>query len=144
VGQRFDLETVDDVSLNGVIVIPRGSPAIGEVSLVKKKGMWGKSGRIQTSLISVRANGREVPLRGGTANEKGDTGTAGVIASIAVIPIAGFFVTGTSATLPMGTPANGMIIADLPLAMATTSASAAVLVAPSPSPVLKVAATPAK
>ncbi len=117
-GQRFDLETVDDVIWHGHIVIPRGSPAIGEVSLAKKKGMWGKSGRLQTSLISVRVNGHDIALRGGTANEKGDTGTAGVIASIAVVPIAGFFVTGTSAVLPMGSPASGVTISDVPVDLA--------------------------
>ena len=137
VGQRFDLETVDDVTLNGITIIPRGSHAVGEISFAKKKGMWGKSGRLQTSLISVRANGIDIPLRGGTSNQKGDTGTAGVVASIAVIPIAGFFVTGTSAVLPMGSPASGVTINDIPLAFAAmTPAAPSALPVAAPTPVV--------
>lgn len=126
-GDRFDLEVSEDVTLNGQIIIPRGSPARGEVTLIKKKGMWGKSGKIETRVLSVRANGRDIPLRG-TVNDKGDTGTAGVIGAIVVLPIAGFFVTGTSAYLPQGTGFTGLTESDLPLAFATPVAPAAALV----------------
>lgn len=105
-GDRFDLEVAEDVMLNGVVVIPRGSPATGEITRIRRKGMWGRSGRLETRLLSVRANGMTIPVSGGVA-ERGDTGTAGVVASIAVLPVAGFFVTGTSAILPVGTGFNG-------------------------------------
>ena len=58
VGDRFDLEVAEDVLLNGRVVIPRGSPAKGEITMVKKKGMWGKGGKLETRVLSVRANGR--------------------------------------------------------------------------------------
>jgi hypothetical protein len=105
-GDRFDLEVAEDVMLNGVVVIPRGSPATGEITRVKRKGMWGRSGRLETRLLSVRANGMTIPISGSVA-ERGETGTAGVVASILVVPVAGFFVTGTSAILPVGTGFNG-------------------------------------
>ena len=41
VGQRFQLEVADAVTLNGQTVIPVGSPATGEVTDVRNKGMWG-------------------------------------------------------------------------------------------------------
>lgn len=116
-GDRFDLEVAEDVLLDGRVVIPRGSPAKGEVTMVKKKGMWGKSGKMETRVLSVRANGRDIPLRGSVA-DKGDTGTAGVVGSILVLPIAGFFVTGTSATLPQGTGFTGLTESDLPVTFA--------------------------
>ncbi len=116
-GDRFDLEVSEDVLLNGRVVIPRGSPARGEVTMVKKKGMWGKSGKLETRVLSVRANGRDIPLRG-TVADKGDTGTAGVVGSILVLPIAGFFVTGTSASLPQGTGFTGLTESDLPVTFA--------------------------
>ncbi len=105
-GDRFDLEVAEDVMLNGVVVIPRGSPGTGEITRVRRKGMWGRSGRLETRLLSVRANGMTIPISGSVA-ERGDTGTAGVVASILVVPVAGFFVTGTSAILPVGTGFNG-------------------------------------
>lgn len=130
-GDRFDLEVAEDVMLNGVVVIPRGSPASGEITRVKRKGMWGRSGRLETRLLSVRAHGMTIPISG-TVAERGDTGTAGVIASIAVLPVAGFFVTGTSAIMPVGTGFNGLTTSDIPIAI-DPSLTAAALPARAPS-----------
>ena len=113
-GDRFDLEVAEDVMLNGVVIIPRGSPGVGEVTRVRHKGMWGRSGRLETRLLSVRANGANIPITGSVA-ERGETGTAGVVASILVIPVAGFFVTGTSAILPAGTGFSGTTDSDTPI-----------------------------
>ena len=142
-GQMFDLETVDDVLVDGHIVIPRGSPARGEVTFAKQKGMWGKSGKIDTQLLSVRANGVDIAIRG-TASQKGDTGTAGVVGAIAFLPVAGFFVTGTSASLAAGTSFTGVVVNDMPLTFsdrmpASPSAARAVSVTPAalqPSPAI--------
>jgi glucose/arabinose dehydrogenase len=113
-GDRFDLEVAEDVMLNGLVVIPRGSPGVGEVTRVRHKGMWGRSGRLETRVLSVRANGMTIPITG-TVAERGETGTAGVVASILVIPVAGFFVTGTSAILPAGTGFAGTTNSDTPI-----------------------------
>lgn len=113
-GQIFDLETTEDVVVDGHIIIPRGSHAEGEITFAKGKGMWGKSGKIDTQLRSVSANGVLIPLRG-TVAQKGETGAAGVIGAIAFLPIAGFFVTGTSAELPVGTTFTGFVVNDLQL-----------------------------
>lgn len=40
VGNRFRLETSEPVIVNGVTVIPAGSPAVGEITDVRNKGMW--------------------------------------------------------------------------------------------------------
>lgn len=124
VGQPVDLEVAEDVMLNGRVVIPRGSPASGDVTLVKKKGMWGKSGKLEARVLSVRANGANVSVRG-TIGDKGDTGTAGVIGAVVVLPIAGFFVTGTSASLPAGTGATATLEADLPVQFGESAAPVA-------------------
>lgn len=115
VGQRFQLETAEAVTVNGMTVIPAGSPATGEVTEVRNKGMWGKSGRINARVLFVRANGRQIRMSG-QLDDKGTTGTAGVVGAIAVIPVAGFFVTGTSANIPLGTPVTGFIDEDVPVA----------------------------
>lgn len=145
-GDRFDLEVSEDVLLNGRVVIPRGSPGRGEITLVKKKGMWGKSGKLETRVLSVRANGMDIPLRG-TVLDKGDTGTAGVVGAILVLPVAGFFVTGTSAVLPQGTGFTGLTESDLPVTFAdqVPVQPAAVVIGPAtPSAVVTAAAGPAK
>lgn len=117
IGQRFNLEVAEPVELNGVVVIPAGSPAVGEITDVRNKGMWGKSGRINARILSVRVNGRQIRLTG-AVDDKGVTGTAGVVAAIAFVPVAGFFTTGTSATIPLGAPVKAFLDEDVPVVMA--------------------------
>ncbi len=140
VGQRFRMETAEDIKVNGVVVVPVGSPAMGEITDVRNKGMWGKSGHINARLLYVQVNGRQIRLSG-TFDDKGVTGTAGVVAAIAFIPVAGFFTTGTSANLPIGASVKGFIDEDVPLAFAAAVA-APMQVAPN-STVLPVQVAPA-
>ena len=100
-GYLAHLEVMDAVMVNGVTVIPAGSPAIAEITDVRNKGMWGKSGRINARLLYVTVGDRKIRLRG-VFDDKGVTGTAGVVAAIAFVPVAGFFTTGTSADSSAG------------------------------------------
>ena len=117
VGQRFQLEVAAPVEVNGVQVIPAGSPAWGELTSVRNKGMWGKSGKLEARLLYLRVDGRQIRLTG-NFDDKGVTGTAGVVGAIALVPVAGFFMTGTSAVLPMGGQVGGFIDEDVELAFA--------------------------
>lgn len=132
VGQRFQLEVAEPVTINDQVVIPAGSPAIGEVTDVRNKGMWGKSGRINARVLSVRANGRQIRMTG-AVDDKGVTGTAGVVAAIAFVPVAGFFTTGTSARIPLGAPVTGFLDEDLTVAFAPAAAPQPMVI-PAPAP----------
>lgn len=126
VGQRFQMETVGDVTRNGVVVIPSGTPAIGEITEVRNKGMWGKSGYIGARVVSLNLNGRTIRASG-AFDDKGVTGTGGVVAAVALLPIAGFFTTGTSAVIPLGGQTKGFLDEDIhfqtvPAQAATVSA----------------------
>lgn len=115
-GDRIELRVLDAVSVDGHTVIPIGTRGVGEVTLAKKKGMWGKSGRLEFRPLYLSLGGRQVPIstRKNT-REKGETGTAGVVASIVVLPLAGFFVTGTSAKIPRGSTVDAELSEDLPV-----------------------------
>jgi hypothetical protein len=112
VGQRFQMEVSANIERGGVIVIPAGTPAIGEITEVRNKGMWGKSGYINARIVSLRLGDRNVRLSG-TFDDKGVTGTGGVVAAVALIPVAGFFTTGTSAMIASGSPVKGFMDEDL-------------------------------
>ena len=131
VGERFELEVSEDVSLNGQTVIPTGSVAVGEVTRVRRKGMWGRSGRLETRLLYVRVGDQQIRISG-AAGDRGRTGTAGVVASVALLPIAGFFVTGTSAVLPPRSPTVGYLDSDLPVVFAAPAAPQALVVPAAP------------
>ena len=119
VGQRFLMEVAAPVEINGVVVIPAGTPAWGEITEVRQKGMWGKSGKLNARLLFLRVNGRQIRLTG-AFDDKGVTGTAGVVGAVALIPVAGFFMTGTSAVFPKGGEVGGFIDEDVELAIANT------------------------
>ena len=132
VGQRFQMEVAAPVEMNGVTVIPVGTPAIGEITEVRNKGMWGKSGYINARVISLRLGDRSIRLSG-TFDDKGVTGTGGVVAAVALLPVAGFFTTGTSATIPTGAGVKGFLDEDILFRpVAATSAPLEVVVPAEP------------
>lgn len=95
---------------------------MGEITTVRNKGMWGKSGKLDARILYLRVNGRQVRLTG-TFDDKGVTGTAGVVGAVLLIPIAGFFMTGTSAVLPKGATVGGFFDEDVELSIAQASAA---------------------
>ena len=139
VGQRFQLEVAAPIEINGVVVIPAGTPAWGEITEVRNKGMWGKSGKLNAKLLYMRVNGRQIRLTG-TFDDKGTTGTAGVVGAVALLPLAGFLMTGTSAELPLGGAVNGFVDEDIELAMA--AAAPAPMAVPAAAAPMQVAVEP--
>ena len=115
VGQRLRMAVASDVRLGTAVVIPAGSLAEGEVTDVRNKGMWGKSGRIEARVLNVRVGDRLIRLSG-TFDDKGVTGTAGVVAAVVLVPVVGFFVTGTSATINAGGGVKAFLDEDLRIA----------------------------
>lgn len=117
VGDRFHLETSEPVMVQGVNVIPVGSPAVGELTDVRNKGMWGKSGHLAARVLYVTVNGRQIRLSG-AFDDKGVAGGVGAVAVSAVVFLpAGFFMTGTSAHVPAGSIIKSFVDEDVALAM---------------------------
>jgi hypothetical protein len=138
VGHRFQLETSEPVLVNGVTVIPVGTPGVGEITAVRNKGMWGKSGHFAARVLYVTVNGRQIRLTG-AFDDKGVAGGIGAVAVSAIVFLpAGFFMTGTSAMLPAGTIVKGFVDEDVPLAM--PAAAQAPLVVGAPAAALQVQA----
>jgi hypothetical protein len=128
-GQRFQMEVASSITKNGIVVIPAGTPAVGEVTEVRNKGMWGKSGYISARVLSLRLGDRQIRLNG-TFNDKGVTGTAGVVAAIALVPLAGFLTTGTSAKIPMGSGVKAFLDEDIAFRAVPTQVQAIEVPAP--------------
>jgi hypothetical protein len=129
VGQRFRMETAEPVIVQGTTVIPVGSPAVGEITDIRNKGMWGKSGHLGARILHVTVNGRQIRLSG-AFDDKGVTGTAGVVAALALVPVAGFFMTGTSAVVPVGAMVKGFVDEDVQLSIAAASPAPLAVAAP--------------
>jgi len=120
-GQRFHLETSEPVIVQGVTVVPVGSPAVGEITDVRNKGMWGKSGHLAGRILYVTVNGRQIRMSG-AFDDKGVAGGVGAVAVSAIVFLpAGFFMTGTSAKVPAGTIVKGFIDEDVALSFAVAA-----------------------
>lgn len=139
-GQRFNMEVAEAVLVSGQTVIPLGAPAVGEIADARNKGMWGKSGRLSAQILYVTVNGRQIKLTG-TFDDKGHAGGGAAVATSALVfAPAGFFMTGTSAKVAIGTPVMGFVGEDVPLAFAgeanaqplTVPVTPVTLVAPTP------------
>lgn len=124
VGARFHLETAEPVLVNGVTVIPVGSPAMGEITDVRNKGMWGRSGKLNARVLYVTVNGRQIRLSG-AFDDKGVAGGVGATAVSAIVFLpAGFFMTGTSAKVPVGTIVKAFVDEDVALNMSAAAPTA--------------------
>ena len=122
VGNRARMETSEPIVVNGVTVIPAGTPAVAEITDVKNKGMWGKSGKFTARLLYMTVGGRQIRLSGGF-DDKGTAGGIGAVAVSAIVFLpAGFFMTGTSAQLPAGTVVKGFLDDDVPLVLPVQTA----------------------
>lgn len=68
-GQRFDLVLDDDIRVDGEIIIPKGSKALGTVVSARKKGMMGKAGELNIQINYVLFNEQRIPLRASQGRE---------------------------------------------------------------------------
>lgn len=65
VGDAVELEVLEDVLVDGVVVIARGAKAAGKVAEVEPKKHFGHDGKIAISIASVRLSDNEsAPVRG--------------------------------------------------------------------------------
>jgi hypothetical protein len=100
-GDNFNLSVVHDVMLGDYIVIPAGSRAVGRITWMTSKGMFGKSGKMDIELEYVTVNGRRIDLEG-TYRQEGEGNTVATVAGVVVVPVVGFFITGKSGRIPQG------------------------------------------
>jgi hypothetical protein len=121
VGDRFDLETVDPIRLGDTTVFPAGTRVVGEITFVKNKGMWGKSGKFQARLLFIRFGNRDFRVTGAFDDRgKGGGWGAGLTSAFVFLP-AGFFMTGTSASVPAGAIITAELDEDIPVVLAPGS-----------------------
>lgn len=128
-GNEVDFETLDEIKVNGVIVIPKGSLASGTVTDVAQKKNMGRAGKMDVSIDYVRlADGEKAALKataGGKAGGHVGAMTGAMVAtSIVFFPAAPLFLFmhGKDLTLPKGTEVTAYVNGDIPLTMAKFTA----------------------
>ena len=132
-GHKFRLTLVTDVRMGDYIVIPKGTPAVGEVTWKTGKGAFGKSGKMEVALKYLDLNGRHVPIEG-KYRQEGEGNTAATVAGVIAAGVFAGFITGKSAKIPQGRELKAFTTEALPVALPEAAVAAA------PAPVLAPAA----
>ena len=121
-GQTVEFEVVDDVIVNGFIVIPHGATAWATVTDAEHKKRMGRAGKLDLNVDKVRlADGEKAMLRAvKDAKGGGHTGAmvgAMVATSLVIWPAAPLFLLmhGKDVTIPKGTNISAFVQGDLTL-----------------------------
>ena len=124
-GQQVSFEVVEEVDVDGVVVVPKGAKALATVTDAYAKKNMGRGGKLDVNVDSVRlADGEKVQLRAvQDAKGGGHTGAmtgAMVATAIVFFPAAPLFLFmhGKDITIPEGTPVTAFVQGDTRLDMA--------------------------
>ena len=122
VGEKLDFEAAENVVVQGICVIPKGSIVSGRVIAVKPKRRLGRGDQLSLSIDSLTAtDGERVWLRG----ERDTTGGNHVAAMTGAMAASGVFffpatpfflwLHGKHAIIPVGTALTAYVDGDTPL-----------------------------
>jgi hypothetical protein len=148
VGDPVALEVVEDLRVNGTVVVPTGAKAKGEITAAKKAGMMGKAGDLALRPYYVRAGDIRIELRG-TKIAEGDSKVGKAILLTAISGL-GVLKRGQNIEIPEGTPLTAFVTEDTSVPIAalpvtpppiSTAPSAPSPSAPSPRPTTDLASS---
>lgn len=141
VGDTVDFEVLQDISLNGVLVIQKGGLAFGTVTEAQPKRRMARGGKLEINLDYVKLLDNEKAALRATQGGKGGghTGamTAGIVATgLVFFPAAPFFLFmhGKDITLPKGAEVTAYVNGDMRLDIAKFQSPAPTAIAQSAAP----------
>jgi CRISPR/Cas system-associated exonuclease Cas4 (RecB family) len=141
VGEEIPFEVIEDVDVDGVPVIAKGSTAIGTVTAAEPRRSMGRAGKLDISISYVRLHDQEKAALRAVKDEKGGghvgamTG-AMVATAIVFFPAAPLFlfIHGKDISIPQGTEITAFVQGDMHLDISKFAAPAAATVAAAATP----------
>ena len=118
-GEHFAIRLAEPIVVDGRMLVPAGTPGVGEIVHSAKAGGAGKAGELILAARYLELDGQRIPLRSfryGRRQGKDKTGAvnAGNMAAAAVMPAAslvGFLIKGGEVDIPAGTRASAKVSA---------------------------------
>jgi hypothetical protein len=125
VGDTVDFETLDDITVNGTLVIPKAGLAFATVTEAQAKRRMARGGKLDINIDYVKlVNGERAALRA-VKDVKGGGHTGGMVAGMVVtslvfFPAAPFFLFmhGKDISIPKGTEITAYVNGDMKLDLA--------------------------
>lgn len=143
VGQEVSFEVLEDVSVDGIVVMPKGAPAIATVTAAEHKKSMGRAGKLDVAISYGRLKDQEKVALRATKESKGGGHVGAMTGAIVATSIVFFpaaplflFVHGKDITVPQGTEITAFVEGDMHLDMAKFGAA--------PAPAAPVVAAPAQ
>ena len=120
VGETVDFEVLEEITLSGITVIPKGATALGTVTEAQSKRRMGRAGKLNVVVEYARlANGEKAALRAAKESAGGSNVgkmTGAIVAtSIVFFPAAPLFLLahGKDVNIPKGTEITAYINGDM-------------------------------
>ena len=115
---RFVL--AEDLRIGDVLVIPKDTPAIGEVVHVQKSGFGGRGGELILAARYIQIGDQRIALRSlkplaGPFAGKNNSDAALAVSMIPYAGLVSLFITGGEIVIPAGTRASVLVATDTPL-----------------------------
>lgn len=111
-GNVVDFKVVSDVLAEGVVVIPAGTIAKGQVSNVSKASALGKGGDLSVTVSTINGiDGSMIPLSGANVSASGKD-KLGLAIVCGLCTLVGFLLNGAQAELPAGAQAQAVVMSN--------------------------------
>ena len=103
VGQSIPFKVSKDISVDGVTIIPYGTPVKGIVYKADKSSWWGTKGKLGIQINNITLpNGGQIPLQNGNVYVTGTNRTTLSVLLFLFITIPACAICGTKAAIPVG------------------------------------------
>jgi len=137
VGQEVPFEVVEDVKVDGVLVLPKGAPAVANVTEASPKKSMGRAGKLNISISYARLSDNEKAALRAVKETKGGGHVGAMTGAIVATSIVFFpaaplflFIKGKDISIPQGTEITAFVDGDMHLDMTRFGVSAPVPVGP--------------
>ena len=124
VGQEIPFEVVEDVKVDDIVVLPKGSSAIGNVTEAEPKKSMGRAGKLNISISYARLTDQEKVAMRAVKDAKGGGHVGAMTGAIVATSIVFFpaaplflFIHGKDITIPQGTEITAFVEGDMHLDM---------------------------
>lgn len=103
VGQSIPFKVSRDISVDGITVIPYGTPVKGIVYKANKSSWWGTKGKLGIQINNITLpNGGQIPLQNGNVYVTGTNRTALSVLLFLFVTIPACAICGSKAAIPVG------------------------------------------
>jgi hypothetical protein len=126
VGQEIPFEVVEDISVDQVVVLPKGAVAIATVTTAESRKSMGRGGKLDVAISYVRLKDQEKAALRATQGGKGGGHVGAMTGAIVATAIVFFpaaplflFIHGKDITIPQGTEITAFVDGDMHLNMAS-------------------------